>query len=77
MNTLERVVKAILACKENPGELTVTIESNLREDLDIDSLDILMLVGELEEEFDISINEDDFEDVVTVADIVAKLEAHL
>lgn len=75
MNTLDRVIKAIHTCKEESTQIKITAESNLQTDIGIDSLDTLMLVGELEEEFDIEINQDEFSNVYTVNDIVKKLEA--
>lgn len=68
----ERVIKAIRECKKTKHEITK--DSRLAEDLDIDSFDILMLIGELEEEFDISIKEEQLSEVVTVGDIVNRLE---
>jgi len=53
----------------------ITLESRLIEDLKLDSLDLLMILSDLEDEFKITIAEDDFLDVVTVNDIVAKLRA--
>lgn len=53
----------------------ITLESRLREDLKVDSLDLLMILADLEDEFSITIAEDDFLDVVTVNDIAVKLRA--
>jgi len=54
---------------------TITLESRLIEDLKLDSLDLLMILSDLEDEFNITIAEDDFLNVVTVNDIVVKLRA--
>lgn len=69
---LNRVIKAIRECKKTT--VTITADTLLATELDIDSFDILMLIGELEEEFDITINENQLNDVTAVGDIVAKLE---
>ena len=53
----------------------ITLESRLREDLFVDSVDMLMIIGDLEDEFEITITDDEFADVVTVNDIVEKLKA--
>ena len=53
----------------------ITLESRLREDLFVDSLDMLMIIGDLEDEFEITITDDEFADVVSVNDIVEKLKA--
>jgi len=53
----------------------ITLESRLLEDLLVDSLDKLMILSALEDEFAIAIAEDDFADVVTINDIVLKLKS--
>jgi acyl carrier protein len=44
----------------------VTREAKFADDLDADSLDVVELVMELEEEFDIKVPEEDLNDVTTV-----------
>ncbi|EHQ89568.1 acyl carrier protein [Desulfosporosinus youngiae] len=53
----------------------ITLESRLREDLFVDSVDMAMIIGDLEDEFEITITDNEFADVVTVNDIVEKLKA--
>ena len=53
----------------------VSLESRLLEDLKLDSLDLLMILSDLEDEFNITIAEDDFLSVVIVNDIAIKLRA--
>ncbi|KUO77031.1 MAG: acyl carrier protein [Desulfosporosinus sp. BRH_c37] len=53
----------------------ITLESRLREDLFVDSLDMLMIIGDLEDDFEITITDDEFANVVTVNDIVEMLKA--
>jgi acyl carrier protein len=48
----------------------VTDEARFKEDLDADSLDLVELVMGLEERFDISVPEEDLEDVATVGQAV-------
>lgn len=48
----------------------VKLESNLQEDLGADSLDIVQLAMELEEEFDVQISAEDQKAIKTVQDIV-------
>ncbi len=56
----------------------VTLESRFAEDLDADSLDLVELVMALEEEFNVSVEEEELEGVLTVGDayklIVSKIE---
>lgn len=53
----------------------ITLESRLWEDLFVDSLDMLMIIGDLEDDFEITITDDEFANVVTVNDIVEMLKA--
>lgn len=53
---------------------TVTMESRLIDDLKADSLDIVELVMDLEQEFDVEIPDEELPKVQTVADIVKFLE---
>ena len=49
---------------------TVVEEARFKEDLDADSLDLVELVMGLEERFDISVPEEDLENVATVGQAV-------
>ena len=57
----------------------VTDEARFKEDLDADSLDLVELVMELEERFDIQVPEEDLENVLTVGNavdlVMAKVDA--
>jgi acyl carrier protein len=66
----ERVLKAIRSCKKNVSEISA--DTKLREDLDFNSLDMLMLISELEDEFNVNIDESHFDDIKTVGDIIEK-----
>lgn len=68
-DVLERVTKIIvdrLGVEENQ----VTLEASFKEDLGADSLDVVELVMELEDEFDMEISDDDAEKIATVGDAV-------
>ncbi|MCR4594967.1 MAG: acyl carrier protein [Clostridiales bacterium] len=54
----------------------VTMDSVLRDDLGADSLDLADMVATLEEEFDLSVADEDIEHILTVADIVKYVEEH-
>ena len=69
---IERVINAINACGKTLPRINE--QSRLVKDLDFDSMDIIMLINELEAEFDIDIDADDFRDILTVGDIVEKLK---
>ncbi|MFA5245646.1 MAG: acyl carrier protein [Pedobacter sp.] len=70
-----RVILTLKHVISNKTSKKITLESRLREDLNVDSIDFLMIIGDLEDEFSITIDEDEFLDVVTVKDIVEKLKA--
>ena len=52
----------------------LTPETNLRTDLDIDSLDLVEFVSEVENHFGIMIPQDALEDVNTLGDFAALVE---
>ncbi|MDO5037015.1 MAG: acyl carrier protein [Tissierellia bacterium] len=51
-------------------------ETSLENDLNADSIDLMELVLGLEEEYDIEINEDDFQEVETIGDILDRIEKY-
>lgn len=52
----------------------ITLESNFRDDLGVDSLDLFELVMSLEEEYDIEIPAEDLASLKTVGDVVNYLQ---
>lgn len=68
-------VKDVLVEAINVDADMVKLESNLKEDLGIDSIAAVELSLELETEFDIRIEDEELAKLVTVADIVSLLEA--
>ncbi len=64
-------IKSILSEQFDVEEETVTLETNLVDDLGADSLDIADLLATVEDEFEIEIGEEDsLENIHTVEDIV-------
>lgn len=55
----------------------VTPEARFKEDLDADSLDVVEMVMALEEEFGISVPEEDLKDVTTVGQAFDLIQAKL
>ena len=47
-------------------EAQVTMEASFADDLDADSLDLVVLVMALEEEFDVTVEEEELEGVTTI-----------
>jgi acyl carrier protein len=69
-------VKGIVVDQLNVAPDEVTVEASFIEDLGADSLDTVELVMALEEEFGISIADEDAEKIVTVGDAVKYIESH-
>jgi acyl carrier protein len=67
-------VKNILAEELCFGTADITSDSNLRNDLGVDSLDDIDLITAFEEEYGIDIPDEDFETWITVQDIVDYLK---
>jgi len=63
-------VKEIIVDKLDVDESKVTLEASFKEDLDADSLDVVELVMELEDEFDMEIADEEAEKINTVGDAV-------
>lgn len=55
----------------------ITRESRLLEDLGADSANIMILIMDLESEFDIVVEDDALTTIRTVGDVVDYLEAHV
>ncbi|ERI98400.1 acyl carrier protein [Acetanaerobacterium sp. MSJ-12] len=70
-------VKEILCDQLDVEEEKVTMEANIMEDLEADSLDVVDLVMSLEEEFDIEIPDEEVENIKEVGDIVKYIESHI
>jgi acyl carrier protein len=74
-DTFERV-KKIIVDRLGVDESKVTLEASFKEDLGADSLDVVELVMELEDEFDLEISDEDAEKISTVGEVVKYIESH-
>ncbi|RYG73902.1 acyl carrier protein [Lentibacillus lipolyticus] len=63
-------VKEIIVDKLEVEEAQVTMEASFKDDLEADSLDVVELVMELEDEFDMEIADEEAEKINTVGDAV-------
>ncbi|ANU17486.1 acyl carrier protein [Planococcus maritimus] len=70
---LERVTKVIVD-RLGVEESEVKPEASFTNDLGADSLDVVELVMELEDEFDMEISDEDAEGMATVGDAVTYIE---
>lgn len=71
---LERM-KEIIAEQLNVNVEELKSETNFKEDLGVDSLDLFELVMALEEEFNTEIPSEDLEKIATINDIAEYLKA--
>ncbi|MCZ0717162.1 acyl carrier protein [Aerococcus kribbianus] len=74
-NTFEKI-KELVTDRFGVEEERVTPEMTFQEDLGADSLDVVELVMELEDNFGIQIADEDIENIVTIDDIVKYIDAH-
>jgi acyl carrier protein len=68
-DVLDRV-KRIVIDRLGVDEAEVTLEASFKDDLGADSLDVVELVMELEDEFDMEISDEDAEKITTVGQVV-------
>ena len=67
-------VQALLAEALNLPVEKVTADSKIVEDLGADSLDVVELLSQLEDEFGIVIPDEEVENLVTVGDVASEIE---
>ena len=75
--TIEERVVEIVANQMGVDKSQITRETSFVNDLGADSLDTVELVMEFEDEFDISIPDEDAEKIQTVGQAIDYVEAHL
>lgn len=63
-------VKEILVEELDVEVEKIALESKIKDDLGADSLDLFELISKIEDELDVTIEEDDYGKLVTVKDIV-------
>ena len=76
MSTISERVKQIIVEKLGVEESEVTPEASFTNDLGADSLDTVELIMEFEKEFNISIPDDQTENIGTVGQAISYLEAN-
>jgi acyl carrier protein len=76
MSDIASTVKAIIVEKLGVEESEVVSEASFTNDLGADSLDTVELIMEFEKAFDISIPDDQAENILTVGQAIAYLEAN-
>lgn len=76
MNVEEKVIEIL---KELSGEETINEADSLKEDIHLDSLDMVTLLVEIEDVFIIRLDESDMNpfDLITVQDVVNLVEKYM
>ena len=67
-------IREIIADQTGKDAEEITLETNVKTDLEADSLDLFQIINEIEDEFDVKIEE--IESINTVADVVNFVEAN-
>lgn len=70
-------VKEIICDQLDIEEDKVTMESNIIEDFDADSLDVVDLIMSLEDEYGIEMPDDEVENIKTIGDVVRYIEERI
>ncbi|MGN0771755.1 MAG: acyl carrier protein [Christensenellales bacterium] len=74
--TFEKLVD-IIAKVMNLDKSTLTMETSFKDDLDADSLDVVEIIMEVENEFGVEISDDEIIDYKTIGDVVKSLDANI
>ena len=69
-------VKNVLVEQLGVDEGEITEEANFQEDLDADSLDLVELIMELEDQFGVKISDEDAQGIQTVGQAVEYISSH-
>ncbi|MFL9650756.1 acyl carrier protein [Exiguobacterium chiriqhucha] len=70
-------VQAAVAEKLGKDVSEITTDKSFKDDLGADSLEVMEMVMDLEDKFDITIEDEDAEKLATVGDVVAYIETKL
>ena len=68
-------MKSIIAEQLNIDASEITLESNFKDDLNADSLDLFEMVMALEDNYGVEIPSEDLEKLLTVGDVVNYLKS--
>ncbi|MFI3128711.1 MAG: acyl carrier protein [Bacillota bacterium] len=73
MNTFEKV-REMLSAQLKIEEAQITMETDFVQDLQADSIDVFEMLVAMEEEFDVTLPDDEVQNIKKVCDLVKFLE---
>lgn len=76
-DSIEAKIVSIISEQLSLREDDIKADSRFVDDLGADSLDIVELIMEMEEEFDIEIPDEDIEKIVTVQNVIDYITRHV
>lgn len=74
--TFEKLVE-IIANVMNLDKSTLTMETSFKDDLKADSLDVVEIIMEVENEFGVEISDEEIVNYNTIGDVVRSLEENI
>ena len=75
MDTLEKIISIIHQTTNFKDK--IELKNHLKNDLYLDSFDMLMLIHAIEDNYSIQIDEEELKNIETVEDIVQRLESKI
>ena len=69
-------IKELLAEQLGADEESMTMDTNIATDLGADSLDVVELLAELQDEFDIEIPDEEIENIRTIGDLTEYIQSN-
>ncbi|MCI0502972.1 MAG: acyl carrier protein [Fusobacteria bacterium] len=72
---MEEKIKEILAEELSVDIGEINLETNLKDDLNADSIDMMQVIDVLEQEFDVEVDTSELANIQTVGDILKYIES--
>ena len=73
---MEQKIKEILAEELSVDIGEINLDTNLKDDLNADSIDMMQVIDVLEQEFDMEVDTSELFNIQTVGDILKYIESH-
>ncbi len=69
-------IRAILSEQFSVKESSITLDTNIEEDLGADSLDVVDILMSIEDEFEIEVPDEEIENIKTVRELVEYIKSN-